>query len=407
MNCGESRICAPFRLALLLLFLVAAFPPQGRAALPNEIVIHYVERQVERPPLLSNFDPPPEDEGLRGAELAIVDNSTTGKFLGLTYRLKATVVAPDENFGQRIEDLFETEKPTLLVVNAPAQDVLTLTDAAAAYGALVLNAGAPDMRLRDGDCRENLLHTIPSRDMLTDALVQYLVFRQWPRIFLISGTKPGDKLYADAVRTSVKKFGAKLVADKTFDAETADLRRSAGAELAAATQGPDYDAVVVADEEGNFGPYVPYHTWLPRPVAGTHGMTPVAWARPVEEFGAAQLQRRFIKLARRPMTSIDYAAWIAVRAIGEAAIKTGATDAPRIGSALRGGKVELAGFKGRALTFRPWNGQLRQPIPLVWPGAVVAVAPLEGFLHQTTELDTLGLDSPETSCKHPHNGKDT
>lgn len=401
MICDQSRICAPFLLGLLLLFLVAVFPPQGRAALAKEVIIHYVERQVKRPPPLSNFDPPPEDEGLRGAELAIVDNSTTGKFLGFTYQLKPTVVAPDENFGQRVKDLFETEKPTLIVVNAPAQDVLTLADAAAAHGALVINASAPDVSLREGNCRANLLHTIPSRDMLTDALVQYLIVRQWPRIFLIAGTKPGDQLYADALRKSAKKFGAKLVADKTFDAESVDLRRSAGAELAVATQAADYDTVAVADEEGNFGPYLPYHTWLPRPVVGTQGMTPVAWARPVEDSGAAQLQRRFIKLAGRAMTSIDYATWLAVRAIGEAVVKTGATEASRIGSALRGDEVEFGGFKGRPLSFRSWNGQLRQPIPLVWPGAVVAVPPLEGFMHQTTELDTLGLDSPESSCKFP------
>jgi ABC transporter substrate binding protein (PQQ-dependent alcohol dehydrogenase system) len=390
-----------FRFALLLLALVASVPGLGRAAIPSVITIHYIERQIERPPVLSNFDPPPEDEGLRGAELAIVENTTTGKFVGLSYRLKPTVIGPEEDFRKRIAELFETEKPKLILVNAPAQDLLALTDLAAAYGALVLNAGAPDTRLRDGDCRENLLHTLPSRDMLTDALVQYLVVRQWSRIFLISGVKPGDKLYADAVRNSAKKFGARLVGDKTFDAQDADLRQSAGAELAVATQGPEYDVVVVADEEGNFGPYLPYHTWLPRPVAGTQGMTPVAWARPVEDYGAAQLQRRFIKLAGRSMTSIDFAAWLAVRAIGEAAIKTDSTEATKLGAALRSGNVELSAFKGRALSFRPWNGQLRQPIPLVWPGAVVAMAPLEGFLHQTTELDTLGLDSPETACKHP------
>ena len=53
----------------------------------------------------------------------------------------------------------------------------------------------------------------------------------------------------------------------------------------------------------------------------------------------------------------------------------------------------------RALSFRAWNGQLRQPVFLLWPGAVVATAPLEGFLHQRTEMDTLGLDQPESACK--------
>jgi len=29
----------------------------------------------------------------------------------------------------------------------------------------------------------------------------------------------------------------------------------------------------------------------------------------------------------------------------------------------------------------------------------LSVSPQEGFLHQTSELDTLGLDKPETKCR--------
>ena len=48
---------------------------------------------------------------------------------------------------------------------------------------------------------------------------------------------------------------------------------------------------------------------------------------------------------------------------------------------------------------RPWNQQLRQPIPLTDGRSTIFVSPQEGFLHQMTELDTLGLDPPETKCK--------
>ena len=65
---------------------------------------------------------------------------------------------------------------------------------------------------------------------------------------------------------------------------------------------------------------------------------------------------------------------------------------------MRSDEFELAGFKGRPLTFRAWNGQLRQPIPLVHPRALAAQAPLEGFLHHRNELDSLGLDQPESAC---------
>jgi ABC transporter substrate binding protein (PQQ-dependent alcohol dehydrogenase system) len=78
--------------------------------------------------------------------------------------------------------------------------------------------------------------------------------------------------------------------------------------------------------------------------------------------------------------------------------RTGSIDAATLYSYLLGDDFEIAAFKGRSLTFRTWNGQLRQPIPLVQPRAVVGQAPLTGFLHPRTELDTLGFDAPETDC---------
>ncbi|NNF76588.1 MAG: branched-chain amino acid ABC transporter substrate-binding protein, partial [Rhizobiales bacterium] len=60
---------------------------------------------------------------------------------------------------------------------------------------------------------------------------------------------------------------------------------------------------------------------------------------------------------------------------------------------------ELAGFKGLPLTFRKWNWQLRQPILLIQPQALVSVSPQEGFLHEVSVLDTLGEDRRETGCK--------
>jgi ABC transporter substrate binding protein (PQQ-dependent alcohol dehydrogenase system) len=60
--------------------------------------------------------------------------------------------------------------------------------------------------------------------------------------------------------------------------------------------------------------------------------------------------------------------------------------------------LNLSAYKGRGVTFRRWNGQLRQPIHLVTKETQVAAAPFEEFLHEFSDLDTLGLDKPETRC---------
>ena len=66
---------------------------------------------------------------------------------------------------------------------------------------------------------------------------------------------------------------------------------------------------------------------------------------------------------------------------------------------LKSPSFELAAFKGRKLNFRDWDGQLRQPILIGTAKLPVSVSPQPGFLHQFTELDTLGFDKPETNCR--------
>ena len=363
------------------------------------VTVAYIERHIDHPPPLNNEDAYPADEGLRGAELGLKDSNATGRFVGMALDLKTSVVAPDGDIKAALADVLAKDKPTFIVVNAPADDLLALADMPEAKDRLLFNIGATDTRLRDGDCRANVLHAAPSRAMLVDALMQFLVFKRWTRILLVSGPHPADKLFADALRHGAKKYGAKIVAEATYDAHGADIRDTALREFALVTRGPDHDVVAVADEADEFGTQLVYNTDLPRPVVGTHGLTPTAWGKPVEAWAAVQLQNRFKKLAGRAMRPVDYAGWLAVHAVGEAAVQLKSADPDAIRKLLLSPSFELGGFKGRALSFRAWNGQLREPIFDLWPSAVVATAPLEGFLHPKTDLDTLGLDQPESACR--------
>ncbi|KKL51244.1 hypothetical protein LCGC14_2297450, partial [marine sediment metagenome] len=128
------------------------------------------------------------------------------------------------------------------------------------------------------------------------------------------------------------------------------------------------------------------------------GLQADAWAPAVEQWGAEQLQGRFLDQSGRPMEALDYAAWAAIRAVGEAVTRTGQSAAKPLRDYMLSEGFGLAGFKGRPMTFRGWNGQMRQPMALFHDDALVALAPLEGFLHQTDELDSLGLDRPDSAC---------
>lgn len=366
------------------------------AAENTEVNIAYLEFVPPKPPLLSNILPPPEDAGLRGSELAIKDSNTTGRFLKQHYQLETRVSDSQSELLQQATQL-QARGISLFVSNMPA-DQLKALSARLGDQALIFNAGSASDQLRSNSCLNNVLHTLPSRSMLTDALGQWLIAKRLNKWFLISGDKPADKAYSAALKRSAKRFGGKIVEEKQWSFDT-DLRRTAQKELPLFTQGKDYDVVLVADELGDFGEYVQFNTWLPRPVAGTQGLTPVAWHRVVEQWGAAQLQSRFDKLTGRWMTNKDYAAWAAVRSIAEAVTRTKSNDMNTLRNYILSDQFELAAFKGRKLNYRPWNGQLRQPIPLVHPRALVSQSPQEGFLHPKTELDTLGYDAPESQCQ--------
>ncbi|GAB6387540.1 ABC transporter substrate-binding protein [Stutzerimonas marianensis] len=381
---------AGWLIALACFAGIASATPEGLA-----VRIGYLAYRPDTGPLLSNVIPEPSDAGLRGAELAIADSNTTGRFLKHSYSLQSAE-------GETPDALLEAARALhakglrLFIVNTPAASLQQLAEAIP--DSLLINAGSPDDRLRTARCLPNVLHTLPSRSMLADALAQFLAVRRWNRWLLISGPTADDQAYATALKRAAKRFGHRIIEEKpwTFDN---DQRRTAQADMPLFTQADEYDVVVVADERGDFGEYVPYHTWLPRPVAGTQGLTPTGWHKTVETYGAAQLQKRFEAHAQRWMNDRDFAAWIGVRSLATAITKLGTDDAQAIRDLSLSETLPVDGFKGRKLTFRSWNGQLRQPIPLVHPRGLVSNSPQEGFLHPTSELDTLGFDRPESECR--------
>jgi len=376
--------------------------PAGAADVTLETAVVRVDEGRELP--LSRLDLPPDDDGFAGAERGNADNATTGRFLGHSYEIREADTSPQEAVAT-VEALAADGIRTFVTL-APADTLLAIADrlAEVAPDAVVLNAGARDDRLRVTDCRANVFHIAPSRAMLADGLAQYLVWKKWTEWLVVEGSHPPDKLMSEAYARAARKFGAEVVETRVFE-DTGGARRSDSGFVLVQRQIPgflqeaeEHDVVVVADESAYFGDYFPYRTWEPRPVAGDAGLEALTWTPAHEGWGATQLQRRFERDQGRRMTERDYQVWLAFRALGEAVTRTGSSDPGTLRDYLLSDAFEIAGFKGQALTFRPWNQQLRQGILLADGKLVVSVSPQEEFLHRVTRLDTLGFDEPESSC---------
>ncbi|HTO63845.1 MAG TPA: ABC transporter substrate-binding protein [Bradyrhizobium sp.] len=381
---------------------LTAMASHAFAADPIEIHIGYL-RLAGVKETLSLVEQPAANDGVAGAQLAIDDNNTTGKFLNQHFTLEELRLKQGEDPARAATTL--AERNGFIIADLPADALLKAADALHDRGTVIFNAGAIDDRLREEDCRADVIHVAPTRSMLADALGQYLVWKQWKRWLLVSGSHDNDKLFAAALKRTATRFGAKIVDERTFEDTGGARRTDSGVALIQrqipvfTQQAPAYDVLVAADESEVFANYLPYRTWDPRPVAGSAGLEPKSWDASQDQWGSTQLQNRFLKLNARHMTALDMQAWTAARMIGEAASRTNSGDPKAIFNFLRGPDFSVAAFKGTRLTLRDWNQQLRQPILLVDGRMVVSVSPQEGFLHQVSELDTLGVDRPETKCK--------
>lgn len=385
------------RLLPACLFLLSLFGNcSSYASQQQDIKIAYLTQEQKVPAALSNLAPFVADKGIQGALLGLKDNNTTGRFTQQNYLMEQVIVPIGGDVKRTFMQLLK-QGTQFFVINLPAQQLLELHELNNNQ-ALLFDVATSADSFRKNQCLMDVLHLLPSRAMRADALAQYMLKKRWNRWFLVVGNTPEDALYAQAVKRSAKRFGMKIVAEKTWQ-HTYDARRTAQSDIPVFTQVDDYDVLVVADEQGLFGEYISYRTWLPRPVIGTQGLVATAWHPAHEQWGAVQIQNRFKALAGRQMQEQDYAAYLAIRSIGEAVTRTKAVDANTIKAYLLSERFKLQGYKGRPLSFRNWNGQLRQPVLLAAPTSLVTAPPVEGFLHPKNELDTLGYDWSETQCQ--------
>jgi len=332
-----------------------------------------------------------------GAEVSIDDAAPLRRVLPVDFALARISVATPEEVAPAVQKAIEAGTHFFLI-DAPAQAFAPLAAAVHGRDALLFNVSADDDALRRQVCAAEIVHTYPSLAMRMDALVQVLVARNWRDVVALEGPLPVDAAAAAAFERSAKKFGARVVAHQKFKPGTDPRERDQNNPTLLTALNRDYDAVFVADEAFDFARTLPYRTQRPRPVVGSIDLEPVAWHWTWEHNGAPQVQARFEKRsAGRHMTGADWSAWIATKMIVQAALRTRSTDFRAQRDFILGGTFD--GDKGLAVSVRSWDHQLRQAMLLASPYAVVATAPVEGALHRTNELDSLGDDAPESPCR--------
>src|SRR5580704_13896511 len=172
---------------------LGALGASALAADPVEIGIGYLRRSGVKQ-TLSLVEQPAANDGVAGGRLAIEDNNTTGKFLNQHFTLEELRLKDGDDAAKAAATLAD-RKIGFIIADLPADALLKAADAVRDRETVLFNAGAIDDRLREEDCRANLIHTAPTRSMLADGLAQYLVWKQWKRWLLVLGSHDDDKLF--------------------------------------------------------------------------------------------------------------------------------------------------------------------------------------------------------------------
>ena len=370
----------------------AALLPATAATLRATLIVPADDARLERTRVERAYFGHPGGPAREGVQVALDEARFELDAAGSAVAID-TVAAASLDAARAAAQQAEKSGAAAVLTDLPADWTRTVADA---IKLPVLNLGNASDALREADCRVNLLHVLPSERMRADALAQALVARKWSNVLLLTGPSATDAARAAAAQAALKRYGLKLVASKPFKL-SADPRERERANPLLVTGAATYDVVWVVDSDGEFARALPYRTSLPRPVVGDAGLTALAWYAQFERFGAPQVVRRFAKAAQRPMTAHDWAAWIAGRALVAAAVA--APKGPTVAWAKALAANELDGSKGVSLSFRAWDGQLRQPLLLTDGQGVIGSAPIDGILHPRNALDTLGADAPEKLCK--------
>lgn len=354
------------------------------------------DKRYDKRRMFAQFLGQPLGHPLAGAEVAMKEIKFHGQAAGVSFALQPAEGETAAELIKQVETM-QAAGVHFILTDLPAP---LLSEVAAAFKGKELaffNVSAPDDSLRQEQCQANVFHTLPSHAMQADGLVQYLVAHKWKEALMLEGPAPEDKLLSAAFERAAKRYGVEITDKRPFVLGN-DPRERDKNNIALLTGG-DYDVVYIADSNGEFARNAPYQTLLPRPVVGSGGLNALAWNWAWNRHGAPQVEKRFEKQAPRRMADVDWAAWMSVKAIATAVQQTASCDFSKLRDYLTDPNTTLDGAKGNASSYRPWDHQLRQPLLLATQNWVVERAPLQGFLHQTNNLDTLGFDERDSNCK--------
>jgi len=360
---------------------------------------------------------------IMGAQLGAEEANVTAEMFGTRVELIIEDVTRPDNLLPMARKL-TTQEPVSAIIAA-------LDDAATAElsafcqqaGIVCLNTCARGGELRGDKCQRLTFHVEPDLVMYTHAMGQWLVQnnrKRWQ--YVISDRAFGQEVYHWASRFLQHQGGTELgrwviaPGQADFKDVLAHLAHGAAEAVVVALRGAELRHFLEQYKATGLNtllagvPLDMIALWQVNP-AVLQGVWVAAWYHGLERFSARELNRRFSRRFEKPAESFAWANWAAVKLVVEGVLRSGHAETSGLAAYLEGAPP-FDGHKGKALTFRAWNHQLRQPLYVLkaredkpenaWdllqllgevpPPAAPSKSVAEG-------LDTLGEPKTESLCR--------
>jgi branched-chain amino acid transport system substrate-binding protein len=315
---------------------------------------------------------------LRGAKMGIAEADSMAQMFGKKIELAVPPVPGPEKLAGVASRLVK-EGVSVLVGGGDERSAEALREVAREGNALFLNVGSAADRLRTERCDRHTFHVFASVEMQVGAVGVWLIEEKKARRWAV--LTESDELRR-AVSALAEARGATVVDDALAVSGTTDWRPALERFRAAAPEAL-WIGLPPGSLSGFFQQYGP--AGLSGPLVGITpgavglpnlrqgvlgGVWPVIWYHTLEKYSARDLNSRHKRRFGEPLDGASWSAWAALKLVGEAAVR-GSTTPQAILEYLET-DPPFDGHKGRPLTFRKRDHQLRQPLYLAQARPVTA-----------------------------------
>ena len=263
----------------------AADAPSGLVPIKATVPIVYLGKEYEEPLPLSYSEKIVTDKGIQGARLIIKEANQAGTFVGFAFELVEAIVPANADVVAKAKEIL-AKGNAFIIADLEPKDLVAVADLPEAANSIIVNIRSNEEALRQELCRSNVFHIVPDWAMRADALGQYLIWKKWPRWFVIRGNTDADKEYVEMIKRTAARFGGKVVGEKVYDLPPGARNTDSGyqqvqGQIPMETESaPEHDVVWVANTDEGFGDYLMYRTYLPIPWSAPRACKPWPGTRP-------------------------------------------------------------------------------------------------------------------------------